>query len=224
MATNQRTEQRIGMAQVSGALRVALVNDFELILRGLAAMLGPFHDRVIVVELDVGTNPHDRVDIALFDTYGHARGGVDRVRTLAADPRIGAVVAYTWSLAPGQLDAVLAAGARGVLSKSTPAQTLLDTLTAIDDGEVVVSPVIRRPRGCSWPGHDFGLTVRESEIAAFLAEGLSNHEIAEAVFISEHTVKSHLKSIFEKTGVASRIQAVARLAADTDFRRIQRTG
>ena len=203
-------------------LRVALVNDFEVILRGLAAMLDPLRDRVAVVELDVGVDPQYRVDIALFDTYGHARGGVERVRSLATDPRIGAVVAYTWSLAPEWLDAVLAAGARGVLSKSTSAEELLDALAAIKRGETVVSPVIRRPRGCSWPGHDFGLTERESEVAAFLAGGLSNQEIGEALFISVHTVKSHLKAIYQKTGAVSRTQAVARIADDVEFRRVKR--
>jgi NarL family two-component system response regulator LiaR len=209
---------------VTQVLRVALVNDFELILRGLEAMLGAFPDRVLVVELDVGGNPEYRVDLALFDTYGHARGGVDRVRALAMDPGIGAVVAYTWSLAPERVDAVLTAGARGVLSKSTPAEELLDALAAIDRGEIVVSPVIRRPRGFSWPGHDFGLTERESEVAAFLAAGLSNQDIADALFISVHTVKSHLKAIFHKTGVVSRTQAVARIGDDIEFRRIRQAG
>jgi DNA-binding NarL/FixJ family response regulator len=212
------------MTSVTQVLRVALVNDFELILRGLEAMLGPFRDRVLVVELDVGNNPECRVDIALFDTYGHARGGVDRVRSLAMNPRIGAVVAYTWSLAPERLDAVLAAGARGVLSKSTTAEGLVDALVAIDGGEIVVSPMTRRARGFSWPGHDFGLTERESEVAAFLAAGASNQEIADALFISVHTVKSHLKGIFQKTGAASRTQAVARIAEDVEFRRISRSG
>ena len=200
------------------------MNDFELIVRGLGDMLGPFRDRVLVVELDVGSNPEYRVDIALFDTYGHARGGVDRVRSLATDPRVGAVVVYAWALSPGQVDAVLAAGARGVLSKSTPAEGLADTLAAIDGGEIVVSRVFSPPRERSWPGHDFALTVRESEIAAFLAEGLSNHAIADAVCISEHTVKSHLKAIFQKTGAASRTQVIARLAEDPDFRRMRRAG
>ena len=59
--------------------RVALVNDYELVVRGLAAMLDPFRDRVRVVELDVGTNPEHSVDVALFDTYGHPHNGVDRV-------------------------------------------------------------------------------------------------------------------------------------------------
>jgi DNA-binding NarL/FixJ family response regulator len=205
-------------------LRVAVVNDFELILRGLASMLASFGDRVRVVELDLERNPESRVDIALFDTYGHVRGGVERVRSLATDPRVGSVVVYTWELPPGQLDAVLAAGARGVLSKSTPADALVDTFAEIDGGEIIVSTTFRRLSEHRWPGHEFGLTARESEVAAFLAEGLSNRDIADALCISEHTVKSHLRSVFRKVDVASRTQLVARIAEDPDFQRIRRTG
>jgi DNA-binding NarL/FixJ family response regulator len=204
--------------------QVALVNDYELVLRGLAAMLDPFRDRVRVVELDIGTGPEHSVDLALFDTYGHPHNGVDRVHELASDRRVGAVVVYTWAITNEQCDAVVAAGARGVLAKSEPAESLVHALLAIDGGELVVSPGFRRPHGYSWPGHEFGLTARESEVAAFLAIGLSNREMADALSISEHTVKSHLKAIFQKTGVASRAQAVARIAGDPQFRRIGRTG
>ena len=203
---------------------VALVNDYELVLRGLAEMLDPFRDRVRVVELDVDKNPQHQVDLALFDTYGHPRNGIDRVRELADDPRVGALVVYTWSIDHQQVEASVAAGARGVLAKSETAEALVHALFAIDGGEVVVSPVFHRPRGYTWPGQDMGLTARESEVAAFLAQGLSNREMAEALSISEHTVKSHLKAIFQKTGVASRAQAVARISDDSGFRRISRTG
>jgi two-component system, NarL family, response regulator LiaR len=200
-------------------IRVALVNDFELVLRGIESMLGQFADRVTVAELNVERNPDHRVDVALFDTYGHIRGGIDRVRSLATDPRVGAVVVYTWRLPAGQLDAAIAAGARGVLAKSLSAEELADALIAIHTGETVVSPAFRRPQEPSWPGHDFGLTQRESEVAAFLAEGYSNREIADALFVSEHTVKTHLKAIFRKAGVASRARAIARISADPGFRR-----
>jgi len=202
--------------------RVALVNDYELVLRGLAAMLDPFRDRLRVVELDVGTSPEHSVDVALFDTYGHPRNGIDRVRLLANDERVGGVVVYTWAITNEQCEAAIAAGARGVIAKSEPAESLVHSLLKIDEGEVVVSPVFRRPHGYTWPGHDLGLTARESEVAAFLAEGLSNREMADALAISEHTVKSHLKAIFQKTGVASRAQAVARIAGDPRFRRVIR--
>jgi DNA-binding NarL/FixJ family response regulator len=205
-------------------IHVALVNDFELVLRGLAVVLGRFADRLVVVELDVRSNPYGHVDVALFDTYGQPRGGVDRVHSLATDPRVGAVAVYAWHLPVEQVDAVLVAGARGVLAKSTPGDALADALIAIDRGETVISPAFGRLAEPGWPGHEFGLTVRESEVAAFLSQGMSNHEMAEALCISEHTVKSHLKSIFQKTGVASRGHAVARITADASFRRIESVG
>jgi DNA-binding NarL/FixJ family response regulator len=207
---------------VSAAKQVAIVNDFELVVRGVAAMLEPF-EHVRVVELDIGTNPRGRVDIALFDTYGHAHQGLDRVRSLAADPGIGVVVVYTWSITPEQIDAALAAGARGVLSKSVPAAELAGALVAIERGELVVSAAFDRPDVAGWPGHELGLTARESEVAALLAKGLSNREIADGLCISEHTVKSHLKAIFQKAGVSSRAQAVAQIANDAEFRRLRRS-
>jgi DNA-binding NarL/FixJ family response regulator len=209
---------------VAGLKRVALVNDYDLVLRGLAGMLDPFRDRLRVVELDVGGTPQQHVDIALFDTYGHPRNGIDRVHALVDDPRVGQVVVYTWAITSEQCEAAIAAGARGVLAKSESAEAIVHALLAIDSGELVVSPSFRRRNGHTWPGHDIGLTARESEVAAFLAIGLSNREMADALSISEHTVKSHLKSIFVKTGVASRAQAVARIAGDPRFRRIGNTG
>jgi DNA-binding NarL/FixJ family response regulator len=83
-----------------------------------------------------------------------------------------------------------------------------------------VSPVFHhQSERRSWPGHDLGLTARESEVAVFLANGCSNREIADALFISEHTVKTHLKAILRKTGVASRAAAAVRIAQDSGFRR-----
>jgi NarL family two-component system response regulator LiaR len=203
-------------------IQVALVNDAELVLRGLEAMLQPFSDRLTVTELDVHDNPGGNVEIAFFDTHGHPWGGVDRVHSLAGDTRVGAVVVYTWQLPPGQLDVVLAAGARGVLSKSIPAVDLADSLLAIDAGETIVSPAFRGPGDPERPGPDLDLTSRESDVAALLARGLSNREIAAALFISEHTVKTHLKSIFRKAGVASRARAIARIKIDVGSRRIRR--
>ena len=94
-------------------------------------------------------------------------------------------------------------------------------LFAIDGGELVVSPVFARPREHVWPGHDFRLTPRESDVAALLADGLSNHAIADVLFISEHTVKSHLKANFQKVGVESRSQVIAYITENPDFRRVR---
>ena len=200
-------------------LRVALVNDFELVLRGIEGMLEPHSDRIEVVELDVRGNPTSRIDVALFDTYGQPQAVRDRVRALVDDPLVGAVAVYAWRLAPAQVEAAVAAGARGVLDKTMRASDLADALVAVAAGETVVSPEFCKPAGAHWPGQVFGLTVRESEVASLLLQGLSNREIADSLSISEHTVKTHLKGIFHKTGVSSRGQAAARIADEGDFRR-----
>jgi DNA-binding CsgD family transcriptional regulator len=70
-----------------------------------------------------------------------------------------------------------------------------------------------------WPGHEFGLTLRESEVAALLAGGMSNRQISEALWISENTVKTHLKAIFQKARVTSRAQAMVRINRDAEFAR-----
>jgi len=197
--------------------RVALVNDYEIVLRGLEAMLRPFRDRIEVVELDVEQNPDEAVDVALFDTYGHPRLGLDRVADLARSPHVRAVAVYTWSFAPERFDAARAAGARGVLAKSMSAEALVEALQQIGCQKEFVSARFGRSVRQPWPGHDLGLTLREGEVALFLAQGLRNRDIASALWVSENTVKTHLKSIFQKTAVRSRAEAIVRISRDASF-------
>ena len=198
-------------------ITVALVNDYDLVLRGLAEMLRPFRDRIDVVELDVNRNPEFRVDLALFDPYGRARLGLDRVSSLTRDANVGRVAIYTWTMTAEQRAAVLAAGAHGIIAKSTTPDELVDALLEIVAGGEVVSSDFGIDTSVAWPGHDFGFTLRESEVAALLADGMSNKEIAVALWISQNTVKSHLKAIFQKITVTSRGQAMARIAGGPEF-------
>ena len=197
--------------------RVALVNDYEIVVRGLESMLQPFRDRIEVVELDVERNPDQVVDVAVFDTYGHPRLGLDRIADLARDPHVGAVAVYTWSFTPERFDAARVAGARGVLAKSMTADALVDAILQIADAQEFVSTSFGRAVRQPWPGHDLGLTLRESEVALFLAQGLRNRDIASALWVSENTVKTHLKSIFQKTSVTSRAEAIVRISRDDSF-------
>ena len=200
-----------------GRTRVALVNDYEIVLLGLQTMLRPFRDRIDVVELDVERNPDEIVDVALFDTYGHPRLGLDRVANLAHDKHVRAVAIYTWSLDPDRFDEARAAGARGVLAKSMDAEELVDALERIARGEEFVSAHFGKPVRQPWPGHDLGLTLRESEVALFLAQGMRNRDIANALWVSENTVKTHLKSIFQKAAVSSRAEAIVRITREVSF-------
>jgi DNA-binding NarL/FixJ family response regulator len=201
----------------SGPVRVALVNDFEIVLLGLESMLRPFRERIVVVELDVAQNPEHAVDVALFDTYGHPRLGLDRIKELARDPHVGAVAVYTWSFTPQRSDAARAAGARGVLAKSMPADALVDAILQIAEEDQFVSAQFGRSVRQPWPGYELGLTLRESEVALFLAQGLRNRDIASALWVSENTVKTHLKSIFQKTAVTSRAEAIVHISRDQSF-------
>ncbi len=198
---------------------IALVNDYELVLRGIAEMLRPYTDRIDVVELDVAHNPDHRVDVALFDPYGNAQLGLDRVSSLTQDPKVGSVAIYTWTLTAGQRDAAIAAGAHGVIAKSTAPDELVDALLEIAAGGTFVSAEFSEDETLPWPGQEFGLTLRESEVAALLADGLSNREIARSLWISENTVKTHLKAIYQKTAVSSRAQAVVRIGNGPGFAR-----
>jgi two-component system, NarL family, response regulator LiaR len=208
--------------QVSGRTRLALVNDYELIISGLQALLEPFADKIEVVEVDVKRQPVQPVDIALFDPYGNTHLGLDQVGALASNPNVGAVVVYTWQLMSGQADKIIAAGASAVLAKSLSAEALVDELDRVTRGETVISRDFRLNTSMTWPGADLRLTERESEVVTFLASGMSNRDIADAMILSENTVKTHLKSIFQKIGVSSRAQAVARIVTDPAFQRVPR--
>jgi DNA-binding NarL/FixJ family response regulator len=198
-------------------LRVAVVNDYEVIVAGVRGMLEPHRDRVDVVEIDVEQDPDHVVDVALFDTYGHPLLGLDRVRALVADDRVGAVAIYTWTLSGASRAAAHRAGARGLIGKALPAGELVDALVGVAGGEFVDTGGFRGSSDGEWPGSQWGLTGRESEVLALLATGLPNGAIGDALFVTDNTVRTHLKAVFRKLGVTSRSQAVARALTDSSF-------
>jgi DNA-binding NarL/FixJ family response regulator len=211
--TGQERPSRSG----DGALRLAVVNDYEVIVAGVRAMLAPYRERVEVVELDVRQDPEETVDVALFDAYGQPGLGLGRIRSLARDERVGAVAVYTWSLTKGSRVAAYQAGARGLIAKTLPADVLVDSIHAVARGQLVETGGFRGGTQGQWPGSQWGLTARESETLALLATGMTNRAIAEALFVSENTVRTHLKAIFRKLSITNRSQAVARALADPSF-------
>src|SRR6516225_7971862 len=87
-----------GQSAPTDQVRVAIVNDYEVIVAGVLSMLAPYGRQVDVVELAVQQDPEDDVDVALFDAYGQPGLGVGRIRSLAEDDNVGAVAVYTWNL------------------------------------------------------------------------------------------------------------------------------
>jgi DNA-binding NarL/FixJ family response regulator len=191
-------------------LRVALVNDYELVVMGVAALLSPFRDRVEVVEIDSNLPVLRDVDVILYDTFGQVQGrGVD-VESLVDGGR-ARVAIYSWNLHQALVQESLEAGASGYLSKALEAHELVDALERIHGGEVVVpssgGTVVPKPDG-EWPGKEHGLTAREAEIIALITQGLSNQEIAQRSYLSINSVKTYIRTAYRKIGVERRAQAV----------------
>jgi NarL family two-component system response regulator LiaR len=120
-------------------------------------------------------------------------------------------VLYTWSLEPQLVAEGSALGVTGFLSKALDALDLVEAIEKVHAGSVVVDPPLPEDalilQG-AWPGRELGLTARESEVLALIAQGLSNYEIADRAFISINSVKSYIRSAYRRIGVGSRTQAV----------------
>src|SRR3954447_1305559 len=197
----------------STPVRVALTNDFELVVAGLARMLDGFGERIDILDTTTHGEVVERgVDVALFDTFGHVGNGVDEIERLVNEPSVHRVSVFTWQFDPRQIDRALALGCTGYLSKALDAEQLVGALEKVARGHQVVSdnPMLDRHTSSDrgWPGRADGLSERESEVLVLIAEGLSNLDIAGTLCISPNSVKAHIRSGYRKLGVATRAQAV----------------
>jgi len=191
-------------------IRVALVNDDEVVVRGLDSMLRNYSHRIEVVELVAGKPVSEPVDVALYDTFGMGQGNGTAVKQLVDNPRVKTVAVYTWNFQPWLTRDTLDQGVRGYLSKSLPAARLVEALCAVAAGQLVVSPSKGRSAlvGGDWPGRAEGLTAREAEVLSLITMGLSNQEIAERTLLSLNSIKSYIRSAYRKIDVDSRSKAV----------------
>ncbi|HEY9266416.1 MAG TPA: response regulator transcription factor [Microlunatus sp.] len=193
-------------------IRAALVNDYEVVVHGLATMLRSYQNRVQVVELDLGSAVGESVDIALYDTFANPRGSREEIRALVENPRVARVAVYSWDLAPELITTAFANGAGGYLSKALTAAELVDALEAVHRG-VRVRPDSSQSRsrtvvGGDWPGREEGLSAREAEVLALITQGFSNQEIAERTHLSLNSIKTYIRSCYRRIGVSSRTNAV----------------
>lgn len=199
-----------GTAPQVAPITVALIDDYDVVVAGVAAMLAPYRDQVSVVEMDTNRPLESDVDIALYDSFAQTNTN-DDIPALVANPRASHVAIYTWNFAPTLIDQARRQGVHGYLSKTLPARELVAALQAIHAGAVVVSdppPKNRAGQARDWPGRTVGLTDREAEIIALITQGKSNAEIATVSFLSPNTVKSYIRTAYRKIGVATRTQAV----------------
>ncbi|MDP3894832.1 response regulator transcription factor [Nocardioides sp.] len=190
-------------------IRLALMNDYEVVVKGLFHMLAPYSHRIEIVELGAGTEPITDVDLVLYDGFG--REQIDDSIQRVIDQMPGGVVVYSWSLQPELIRVGLDRGIAGYLSKALTSDELVDALERIHAGELVLmldpGPESDETPG-AWPGQELGLTAREAEILALITQGLTNRDIAERAYIGDNTVKTHIRNVYRKIGVTRRAEAV----------------
>lgn len=195
----------------SQPLRIAIANDFDLVVAGIAAVLEPYADRIELVELDSSRTVVSEVDLVLYDTFSQLQIDAVDLADVVKDPK-ARIVVFSWSTDTAVVRRSLAAGAAGYLTKAITAADLVEALERIHAGEQVlslgeVSPAADEILG-RWPGDAHGLSPRESEILALICQGLTNEELAERTFITMNTVKSHIRSLYRKIDASTRSQAV----------------
>jgi DNA-binding NarL/FixJ family response regulator len=191
-------------------IRVALVNDYEVVVHGIASMLRSHTHRIEIVELNASSRVAEPVDIALFDTFTQSRDDGTGLVHLLENPYVDKVVVYTWSTDRALRESSLKIGVSGYLSKRLSASELVTALEQIHLGQVVVSdePARLPLIGGDWPGREEGLTARESEVLCLITQGLTNAQIVERTYLSINSIKSYIRSCYRKINVDSRSRAV----------------
>ena len=206
-------------------MRVAVVNDYELIVDGMASLLGRFPDRILVVDRIIVGEPLDApVDVALYDTYGR-RGLADAaLRSLVSTPLVRRVAVFSLDSNADLVETARACGAHGVISKALPAEGIVEAIIRVSEGsfaEALAASPLPANDDLDWPGKDVGLTERESQVLVLVAEGLTNREVAEAMKLGVETVKSYFSQVLAKLGARNRVEASAYALRSGAFRRFQ---
>ena len=199
------------MEGVRAPLCVAIVDDYDVVVVGLANLFDTYRDRIVVAELDANEPVRDEVDIALYDSFAQAEADADAIEVLVRNPHARRVAIYTWNFHPELIASALAKGVDGYLSKTLPARELVAALESIHAGNRVISeppPRQRAAPGLDWPGRGEGLTDREAEVLALITQGRSNAEIAALMYVSANTVKSYIRHAYRKIGVTTRRHAI----------------
>jgi DNA-binding NarL/FixJ family response regulator len=203
-----------------GVIRVLLADDQRVVREGLGTLLGLLEGIELVGTAADGEEAlalaarHDP-DVVLIDLRMPRLDGIEAIRRLAArGPRPRAIALTTYADDASVLGA-LRAGARGYLTKDAGAEQIRAAVEAVARGEAALDPAVQHhvlaaltEPGAEAPDLPDGLTPREAEVLALIAEGLTNAEIAERLVVSAATVKTHVNHIFAKAGVRDRAQAV----------------
>ncbi|MET9635843.1 response regulator transcription factor [Streptomyces virginiae] len=204
-------------------IRVVVADDQELVRSGFAMILGVQEDIEVVAEVGDGAAAVAAVerlaaDVALLDVRMPVLDGIEACRSISAGSACRTVMLTTFDSDEYVYEA-LHAGASGFLLKDVRRDDLVHAVRVVAAGESLLAPSVARRlieeytaatvRAPALPAERLEvLTARERETLLHLGRGLSNAEIAAALVVSEHTVKSHVGNVLAKLGLRDRIQAV----------------
>jgi len=191
-------------------IRVMLVDDHPAFRKGLAALIGTENDLQVVAETGDGNDAiqlfrRHKPDITLMDLRLPGMGGVEATIAIRKEFPDARVIVLTTFDMDEDIYRAMDSGAKSYLLKDTPEDELAATIRAVHAGEEKLAPELaerlaqrqKRPE----------LSQREMEVLHLLVRGRSNKEIASSLFITEDTVKAHLKTLFVKLGVQDRTDA-----------------
>ena len=202
--------------QQAGALadriRVLIADDHVTVLEGLAAIIGRQADMKVVAEAGNGREAVDlwqihRPDVTLLDLRMPTLDGVGAINEIRSQNGSARVIVLTTFDSDNEIHRAIKAGAKGYLLKDTRREELLDCIRRVNAGETCVAPALAAKLVDSMSSEP--LTGRELDVLTLLARGKSNKEIGANLYISETTVKAHLRSVFNKLNVLSRTEAIA---------------
>lgn len=206
------------------AMRLVMVDDHEMVLHGVKAMLAHFVEDIDVVGTATNVDgamslvTTERPDVLLCDIRLGRESGLDlckQVKTASPDTHVVFLTVYEDEQ---YLYQALRVGASGYILKRVDGAELVTHLARVMEGDIVIDPALagrialsaaRLNAGEFWPGAHLGLTQRESEVLALLVANHSNKGIAAKLVVSEDTVKTHIRGLYRKLGVSDRGGAVA---------------
>jgi DNA-binding NarL/FixJ family response regulator len=200
-------------------IRLVVIDDHSLFRAGLISLLSEIPDFQVVGDASDGTSALDLVhrvkpDVVLLDVNMPGMSGVETVRALR-NSESTKVLMLTISKSDEDLFGAIAAGADGYLLKNAEPEELRKAILLVNQGMSVLSPQVTRQVlravNTEQAGYsDSGLSSREMEVLACLAQGLTTAQIAGDLYISENTVKTHVRHILEKLEASNRAEAVSK--------------
>jgi DNA-binding NarL/FixJ family response regulator len=211
-------------------IRVVVVDDQELIRAGITMLVNAEEDITVVAEAADGQEAlaqirAHRPDVVLMDVRMSGMDGVEATKTIINEgltaqsgQPVGVIILTTYHVDEA-VYAALRAGASGFLLKDAASTEIVAAIRAVCAGEAWLDPAVTRrlidefnarpDQHIPTPAEMAALTPREREVLTLIARGLSNAAVAEELFISEATVKTHLARVMMKLGVREKAQAVA---------------